>query len=200
MTLGMTLELRCRCGAVRGTVDARRAYTRATCYCRDCQAYARHLGQRGVMDAQGGTDIVAMNPGAVTFTSGEEHIAGLCLREGGLLRWYAACCRTPLGNTPRDGRVAYVGMVAACLADAVERDAAFGPRDRIVLNSDSALGDVRPTPFAMMGGGLRIAVGIAMARLRRQAPSLFFDMNGQPHRTAHPLSAQEYRSARPEPA
>ena len=72
----MTLELRCRCGQVQGTVDARRAYARATCYCRDCQAYARHLGQPGVMDAQGGTDIIAMNPDAVTFTAGEEHIAG----------------------------------------------------------------------------------------------------------------------------
>ena len=196
----MTLELRCRCGKVQGTVNARRAYARATCYCHDCQAYARHLGQPGVMDAQGGTDIIAMNPDAVTFTSGEEHIAGLCLREGGLLRWYAGCCRTPLGNTPRDGKTAYVGMVAACLPDAVERDAAFGPRDRIVLNAGSAMDRVRPTPFALVVGGLRIAAGITMAKLRRQTPSLFFDMNVQPHRTAHPLSAQERRSARPEPA
>lgn len=196
----MTLELRCRCGKVQGTVNARRAYTRATCYCHDCQAYARHLGQPGVMDGQGGTDIIAMNPDAVTFTSGEEHIAGLCLREGGLLRWYSGCCRTPLGNTPRDGRTAYVGMVAVCLPDAVERDAAFGPRGRIVLNAGSAMDRVRPTPFALLSGGLRIAAGITMAKLRRQTPSLFFDMNGQPHRTAHPLSAQERRSARPEPA
>ena len=196
----MTLELRCRCGQVQGTVDARRAYARATCYCRDCQAYARHLGQPGVMDAQGGTDIIAMNPDAVTFTAGEEHIAGLCLREGGLLRWYAGCCRTPLGNTPRHGHVAYVGVVAACLPDAQQRDAAFGPRDRIVLNAGAALGDVRPTPFAVIGGGLRIAAGVMTAKLRRQAPSLFFDMSGQPHRTAHPLSARDRRPPRPEPA
>lgn len=196
----MTLELRCRCGKVRGRVDARRAYARATCHCRDCQAYARHLGTPGVMDAKGGTDIIAMNPDAVAFTLGEEHIAGLCLREGGLLRWYAGCCRTPLGNTPNDGKVAYVGVVAACLPDARQREAAFGPRDRIVLNSRSALGEVRPTPFAVLAGGLRIAGGIAMARLRGQAPSLFFDMSGQPHRTAHPLSAHGRRPARPEPA
>lgn len=196
----MTLELRCRCGQVQGTVDARRAYARATCYCRDCQAYARHLGQPGVMDAQGGTDIIAMNPDAVTFTAGEEHIAGLCLREGGLLRWYAGCCRTPLGNTPRHGHVAYVGVVAACLPDAQQRDAAFGPRNRIVLNTGAALGDVQPTPFALIGGGLRIAAGIMTAKLRRQAPSLFFDMSGQPHRTAHPLSARDRRAPRPEPA
>ena len=196
----MTLELRCRCGKVRGRVEERRAYARATCYCRDCQAYARHLGQPGVMDADGGTDIVAMNPAAVTFTSGEEHIAGLCLHERGLLRWYAGCCRTPLANTPHEGTVAYVGIVAACLPDKVAMDAVFGPRDRIVLNARAALGDVAPTPLAMMAGGLKIGMGISVAKLRRQTPSLFFDASGQPHRTAHPLSPQERESARLEPA
>lgn len=196
----MTLELRCQCGSIHGRVNPRRAYVRATCYCRDCQAYARHLGRGDVMDGRGGTDIVAMNPDAVTFTAGEEHIAGLCLREGGLLRWYAACCRTPLANTPHDGAVAYVGIVAACLHDAADVDAVFGPPGRIVLNAESASGDVRGTPVALMAGGLRIACGIAMAKLRRQAPSLFFDDGGQPHRTAYPLSRQQRQSARLEPA
>ena len=105
-----------------------------------------------------------------------------------------------MGNTPRHGHVAYVGVVAACLPDAQQRDAAFGPRNRIVLNTGAALGDVQPTPFALIGGGLRIAAGIMTAKLRRQAPSLFFDMSGQPHRTAHPLSARDRRAPRPEPA
>ena len=196
----MTLELRCRCGKVRGRVDARRAYARATCYCLDCQAYARHLGASGMTDAHGGTDIVAMNPEAVTFTEGEEHIAGLCLQEGGLLRWYAGCCRTPLGNTPRDGGMAYVGVVTACLPDKAGVEEAFGARDRIVLNAGSAIGEVRSTPLAMAAGGFRIAAGITMAKLRRQVPSLFFDASGQPHRTAHPLGPQERESARLESA
>lgn len=196
----MTLELRCRCGKVQGAVQARRAYARATCYCRDCQAYARHLGSRGVVNAQGGTDIVAMNPDGVTFTAGEEHIAGLCLHEGGLLRWYAGCCRTPLANTPRDGTVAYVGIVTACLPDKAAADAAFGPPDRIALNTGSSPGEVRSTPWALMAGGLRIALGITLAKLRRQTPSLFFDASGQPHRTAHPLGPQERASARLNPA
>ncbi|TQM10504.1 hypothetical protein FB548_2707 [Pseudoxanthomonas sp. 3HH-4] len=196
----MTLELRCRCGQVQGTVDARRAYARATCYCGDCRAYARHLGQPGVMDAQGGTDIVAMNPLAVRFTAGEEHIAGLCLRQGGLLRWYAACCRTPLANTPRDGKVAYVGVVAACLVPEADVDAAFGPPGHVVLNSDSAVGDVRRTPLAFLAAGARIAMGIMAARLRGQAPGLFFSANGQPLRTAYPLGEDPRGEAGREPA
>ncbi|SDQ61346.1 hypothetical protein SAMN05428982_1816 [Pseudoxanthomonas sp. CF385] len=187
----MTLALRCRCGQVKGIVVTDRAYVRATCYCRDCQAYARHLGQPGLMDAHGGTDIVAMNPLAVRFTAGEEHIAGLCLRKGGLYRWYAECCRTPLGNTPHDGRTAYVGMVTACLAPAAEVDASFGPAGRVVLNTDSALGDVSGTPVAFVLGGARIATGILGAKLRRQPPSLFFNPSGQTLRTAYPLSSGE---------
>ncbi|KRA44332.1 DUF6151 family protein [Pseudoxanthomonas sp. Root630] len=187
----MTLALRCRCGQVTGIVATDRAYVRATCYCRDCQAYARHLGQPGLVDAHGGTDIVAMNPLAVRFTAGEEHIAGLCLRKGGLFRWYAACCRTPLGNTPHDGRVAYVGMVTACLMPVAEVDAVFGPPGRIVLNAGSAIGEVRGTPMAFVLGGARIAAGILGARLRQQVPSLFFGPSGQTLRTAYPLSAGE---------
>lgn len=196
----MTLELRCRCGTVRGMVDTRRAYARATCYCHDCQAYARHLGVPGVMDAAGGTDIIAMNPCAVTFTAGEERISGLCLRKEGLLRWYTACCRTPLGNTPRDGKVAYVGIVTDCLPDDEALDAAFGDRNRIVLNADSALAKVRRTPLSLTVGGMRIAAGIAMAKLRRQAPCLFFDAQGQLLRTAYPLSPQQRQSAHLETA
>lgn len=187
----MTLVLRCRCGQVKGIVSTERAYVRATCYCKDCQAYARHLGQPGLMDAQGGTDIVAMNPLAVRFTAGEENIAGLCLRDGGLFRWYAACCRTPLGNTPHDGRVAYVGMVTTCLPPAAGVDAAFGPAGRVVLNTGSATGAVRGTPVAFLLGGARIAAGILGAKVRRQAPGLFFNPSGQTLRTAYPLSAGE---------
>lgn len=190
----MTLALRCRCGQVEGIVATDRAYVRATCYCKDCQAYARHLGQPGLLDAHGGTDIVAMNPLAVRFTAGEEHIAGLCLRKGGLYRWYAACCRTPLGNTPNDGRVAYVGVVAACLTPPAAVDAAFGPAGRVVLNTGSAIGDVRGTPLAFVLGGARIAAGILGARIRQQTPGLFFTSAGQALRTAYPLSADERRA------
>ena len=67
----------------------------------------------------------------------------MSLSEKGVLRWYASCCRTPLGNTPRDPKLAYVGMVTSCFDAAPDRvDAALGPRDRIVLNADSATGPV----------------------------------------------------------
>ena len=86
----MNLPLKCRCGAVRGEMQPRRAYTRATCYCKDCRAYALFLGQPGVLDEAGGTDVVPTAPATVRLTAGLEHVACMSLSPKGTLRWYAA--------------------------------------------------------------------------------------------------------------
>ena len=187
----MALSLRCECGRVQGRVETDQLYVRATCYCRDCQAYARWLDRPGVADAQGGTDIVAMNPVAVHFTSGVEQIACMSLSGKGILRWYAGCCRTPLGNTPRDGKVAYLGVVTTGLSPAREVDAAFGPRGKTVINSGSAQGKVKATPVGFVVGGLRIVRGMVGARMRGQGPVLFFDGEWQPIREVEVLGAAE---------
>ncbi|MFT4197494.1 MAG: DUF6151 family protein, partial [Pseudoxanthomonas sp.] len=108
-------------------------WARATCYCRDCQAFARFLGQPGVLDAHAGTDIVPMAPAGLRITAGFDQVACMSLSPKGLLRWYAACCRTPLANTLRTPGLPYVGLVAACVADRAALDAAVGPAARAVL-------------------------------------------------------------------
>ena len=113
----MKLPLRCACGSVQGEVDLERAWTRVSCYCRDCQAFARFLGRPGLMDAAGGSDIAAMAPDAVRFTAGQEHLACMSLGPNGLLRWYADCCRTPLANLTRNPKFFYCGLATACLED-----------------------------------------------------------------------------------
>lgn len=187
----MKMQLRCRCGVVRGEMETARAYTRATCYCKDCRAFARFLAVPGVLDAGGGTDVVAIAPAAVRFTSGSEHVASMSLSPKGLLRWYASCCRTPLGNTPRDTKLPYVGMVTTCFDSAAQAvDATFGPRNRIVLNTRSATAPVRSTPLAFAMGGLRILAGIIGARLRRERASPFFDGAGRPLREPEVISRE----------
>ena len=71
------MKLACRCGEVQGEIDPRRAYARATCYCRDCRAFACWLGGDGLLDAAGGTDIVAMSPDGLRFTRGFDKVACL---------------------------------------------------------------------------------------------------------------------------
>lgn len=162
----MAITFHCRCGTLRGEIEARAVYARARCYCRDCQAFARALGREDVLDAEGGTDIVAMLPAGVRFTDGADRLACLALSPKGLLRWYARCCDTPIANTPRDPNVAYVGVLRPCLqGDPDALDAAVGP-SRIALNVKSARGQVSATPLRTFVGVLRIMRGVLVARLR----------------------------------
>ena len=187
----MKMQLRCQCGQVRGELETSRIYARATCYCKDCRAFANFLAVPGVLDEAGGTDVTPMAPSAVRFTAGTEHIACMSLSPKGLLRWYAACCRTPLGNTPRDANAPYAGLVTTCF-DATPQavDAVLGPRNRIVLQTQSATAPVKSTPVAFAIGGLHILAGVVGAKLRRERTSPFFDASGNPLREPEVVSRE----------
>lgn len=176
------ITLRCRCGQVEATLDPGGHYTRATCYCRDCRAWALWLGTPGLLDGAGGTDIVATAPSRLRFTSGVDQLACGTL-SGRVLRWYSKCCRTPLGNTAADARVHYVGLCTAAMPEANAVDAAFGPEGRCVINSGSATAPVAATPLAFVIQGLRIVRGILWARVRGRRDSPYFDAEGQPIRS-----------------
>jgi len=109
--------LRCACGEVRGLVSDMSPDTvnRVVCHCDDCQAFLHHLARTDLLDAKGGTDIVQTAPAAVSFAQGRERIVGLRLTPKGLYRWYAGCCRTPLGNTVGPA-IPFIGIVAQTFA------------------------------------------------------------------------------------
>jgi hypothetical protein len=122
--------LRCRCGEVRARVSNASPGTvnRLLCYCDDCQAYLHHLGRTDLMNAQGGTDIIQVAPASLRIERGAERVVGLRLTPKGLYRWYASCCKTPVGNTLGPA-VPFVGVVAA----AFERpDLVGAPRGAIL--------------------------------------------------------------------
>lgn len=187
----MDMTVRCRCAQVRGAARTERAYTRATCYCRDCRAYARFLGA-DVLDAHGGTDIVPLAPSGLRLIAGLEALACVSLGPRGLLRWYAACCRTPIANTPRQAQTPYVGLFGAAFdVPPAALDDAFGPRGALVIHAGSASGDVAPTRWRFVIGGLRIAAGMTGARLRGEPPAPFFDESGRPIRHVRELTRAE---------
>jgi len=111
--LSPSVELHCRCGQVRGRVTnaSPRTVNRIVCYCDDCQAFAHHLGRADLLDAHGGSDIVQVAPASLTFDHGADRIVGLRLSPKGLYRFYASCCKTPLGNTVGPA-IPFVGIVA----------------------------------------------------------------------------------------
>ncbi|ATD67835.1 hypothetical protein CNR27_10685 [Luteimonas chenhongjianii] len=183
----MQIELQCRCGQLRARLDSDRAYAHARCYCKDCRAYALWLGADDILDAQGGTALVATPPQALRFTAGLDALTCLSLSENGLLRWYADCCGMPLANTTRDSQMAYVSVMSGSMqADA--REAAFGA-PHCVVNAGSATGPVRATPVATTLTAARIGVGVIAARLRGVRNRVFFRADGAPMRVPHVVEA-----------
>ena len=63
-----------------------------------------------MLDAAGGTDIFQMPTGRLKLTAGADALRCLRLSGKGILRWYADCCRTPIGNTVGP-RVPVVGLI-----------------------------------------------------------------------------------------
>ena len=164
--IAMNHPLQCRCGTLKGYVSPPDMAQRAVCYCIDCQAFAHFLKRsEGVLDEFGGTEIVATLPRHVHFTQGLDVLACMSLSDRGLLRWYAACCDTPIGNTPRNRKTSYVGLVHSCLTGSQPSlDDSFGPL-RMMLKTKSAKGAVKSTPYRSFVAVLKIMKSVIGARL-----------------------------------
>jgi hypothetical protein len=162
----MNHPLRCRCGTLKGHVSHPEKASRGVCYCNDCQAFARFLGTTDdILDDMGGTDVLATLPKYVTFTHGAEVLACMSLSEHGMLRWYASCCRTPIGNTPRDFKVSHVGLVHTCLEDPGKPlENSFSPV-RMRVNTKSAKGKPTLMPLSTTASVLRFLASLVRARL-----------------------------------
>jgi hypothetical protein len=162
----MNHPLRCRCGTLKGYVSHPEKVSRGVCYCQDCQAFAHFLGTTGdILDEMGGTDVVATLPKYVAFTQGIETLACMSLSEKGLLRWYASCCKTPIGNTPRNFKVSHVGLVHTCLEDPPRTlESSFGPI-RMRVNTKRAKGKPKLMPISTITSVLLFMSSLLRARL-----------------------------------
>ena len=190
-------SLRCRCGTFQGYVARSTSAVRAVCYCKDCQAFARFLGTQGITDPDGGTEVVATLPRHVRLTAGLEALSCLSLSERGLLRWYASCCNTPVGNTPRNRKLPYVGLVHNCLEGGASSIAStFGTR-RVAVNTQSARNDVQSTPVASTVAVVGLMASAIVDRLGgayRDNPFFAAD-TGAPIRSVRVLSSAERERA-----
>lgn len=127
------ISLRCSCGKVRGIAkDVTPARgNRVVCYCDDCQAYAHWLGRADdMLDAHGGTDVYQLTPAQLEITDGAEYVRCMRLTAKGLLRWYTACCRTPVANQVDSIRIPFAGIPQPFMdhaGDGCTREQAVGP-------------------------------------------------------------------------
>jgi hypothetical protein len=162
----MDHPLQCSCGTLKGCVRDPKRVNRVVCYCRDCQAFAHFLGRPlDILDAKGGTDVVQTVPARVTFTEGQHVLACMRLTEKGLVRWYAKCCNTPIGNTLADFRISFIGLIHTCLQNPDRPlDSSFGPV-RMWSFTKGAKGFVESRPAAMTAGILRFTAMVMRARI-----------------------------------
>lgn len=108
--MGGGLVFSCNCKALRGEVSAQgiKGGTRVVCYCADCRANELYHGQPD--PAPDPVDLIQLAPDSISITQGAEHLKAIRLGPRGPLRWYAACCGTPLANTLAKPTLPFAGM------------------------------------------------------------------------------------------
>lgn len=142
------VPIRCQCGKVQGMAHDLSPATsnHVVCSCKGCQSYAHYLGRTDdMLDAEGGSNIVQLNPATFDITEGLEHVACMSVTPNGPLRWFTSCCNTPLGNGFRRGGIPFLGVLPICLGHK-------GTSDEVVRLFGPARGHVNPptpNPFGM---------------------------------------------------
>jgi hypothetical protein len=193
----MNHPLQCRCGTIKGFVSDPRSANRVVCYCKDCQAFAHFLGRNSeILDERGGSDVIQTLPKNVTFTQGIEALACMRLSEKGMLRWYANCCNTPIGNTLASVKISFIGLVHTCLEtpDWPLQDS-FGAI-RAWANTNGAKGNPKPKTVGMGSTILWFAAMTLKARINgsyKYTPFFLVD-KGTPIVSPRVLSSGELTS------
>jgi Family of unknown function (DUF6151) len=143
--------------------------------------------------------VVQVAPASLSFDHGNEHIVGVRLSPKGLYRWFASCCKTPLGNTLGPA-VPFVGIVAQAFGGgAHEADEVFGEPIG-AIQGKYAIGDAPE-------GSLRVRPGILLRALRmilgwrlrgKSWPHPYFDRTTRaPNHALATLSRAERDALRP---
>jgi hypothetical protein len=193
--------VRCRCGEVEGVVAnaSPQKVNRVVCYCDDCQAFLHQLGRADLLNGQGGTDVIQVAPASLTFTRGQNRIAGVRLTTKGLFRWYATCCNTPVGNTLGPA-IPFVGIVAQTFDGGPQRaQSVFGAPLGAILGKHA----IGPPPAGSTGINLtlllRAITKVLGWRLRGRAwPHPFFHLKTrEPIYPLQVLSSEERDELRP---
>lgn len=112
--MAQDVNVKCQCGKVTGVIRGLSVAgsNHVQCPCSACQAYAHFLGRADdMMDEQGYTNIFQIDPATLELHTGHEHLACMKVTAKGPLRWYADCCKTPIGNTLPKGGIPFVGIL-----------------------------------------------------------------------------------------
>jgi Family of unknown function (DUF6151) len=138
-------------------------------------------------------------PGRVKLTAGMDAVQCLRLSNKGVLRWYADCCRTPIGNTATSPRFPVIAVVHSFMvhgSDGRSGDEVLGPQ-LCRIYERSAVGPLPPNapPPPSLGVFARRAskiFGWWVLGLGRPSP-LFDDRTNAPRAAPRVLTQNERR-------
>jgi len=195
----LNVPLRCRCGHMSGVASHVSSSTgfRLVCYGKDCQAFAHFLDRRDVLDAAGGTDIFQMPPWRVRLTTGTDAMRCLQLSNK-VLRWYTACCHTPIANTAASPRFPVIGVIHSFMdhtGSNRSRDEVLGP-PLCRIHEGSAVGPLAPSapsPPSLSAFGRRAAMMLGWwVRGLGQRTPFFDDRTKAPRAVPRTLTRSEH--------
>ncbi|PCI24166.1 hypothetical protein COB57_05650 [Candidatus Peregrinibacteria bacterium] len=175
-----TVKLSCACGKVNGRAKNVSPSTgnRIICHCFDCQSFAKYLKKESeVLDEYLGTDIFQMPIAHVEILEGHNHLRCIQIRPKGLHRWYAQCCKTPIGNTMTAGSP-FIGVIHSFMQDEGTREENLGPVLGYMFTKKTFPASV---PTKVLRTVMRIMGKLAVWKLKGlNNPSSFFLANGKP--------------------
>lgn len=178
------VSLKCKCGAVQGSVShvSPKVGNHVVCYCNDCQAFANHLSDASeITDKWGGTRIYQTPPWHISIDKGKEQLQCLRLTPKGLYRWYTGCCNTPVGNTVST-RLPFVGLIHSFMDKDEQKESQLGP----VMGYhklESAIGQI-PKEIQQIGMPKSTTFRVLWRLIKwkltgRNQPNPFFDHSGK---------------------
>jgi Family of unknown function (DUF6151) len=170
------------------------------CYCRDCQAFARFLGTPGLLDAQGGSEVYQLTQSQLRIESGQDKLACVRLSERGLLRFYASCCRTPIGNMLARRRSPFLALARSFIDPGPSRslEDVMGPVI-LYVRTESATAPLpadRPKPNSILGTARVLKTLAASVLFGKHTPTPFFDANDKLVVTPEVLTPDRHEALR----
>jgi hypothetical protein len=160
------------------------------------------LNRADTLDANGGTDIIPVMPSHLQFSQGWDQMQNVRLYRSGMFRWYAGCCKTPIGNAMTSAKMPYIGMAERIFTkknSVAKVEDEFGPITER-MQAQFAKGELPPGARKTVSPGfmLRVLKFIISAKFTGAgSPSPFFDSEGIPTKEPYILKKEERESLRP---
>lgn len=183
--MGDTIAFSCHCGQVHGVLTdiSDKTGTGLVCYCHQCRAAEVYLDQQDPEDD--GVALFQTTVDHVAFHAGANKMYAFSFDKGGLIRWYAKCCKAPLFNTTAKPQSGFV----SAMVDRLDNVTPLGPIKAMIYQDDGKGGQKHKGMRHLITGGMKRSTAMRLTGKWKTTP--FFGKSGAPITRVHILSEVE---------